>query len=50
MLFCEDILYFASDIHGAFSFKQILYEGVTAFNVFFSLKFENKIYDNKCEK
>ena len=50
MLFWEDILYFASETHGAFSFKQILYEGVTVFNVYFSLKFEKKIYDNKCER
>ena len=50
MLFCEDVLYFASEIHGAFNFKQILHEGVTVFNVYFLLKFEKKVYDNKCEK
>ena len=43
-------IYFASEIHGASGFKQILYEGVTVFNVYFSLKFEKKIYDNKCER
>ena len=49
MLFCEDI-YFASEIHGTFSFKQILYEGVAVFIMYFSLAFEKKIYDNKYER